>query len=129
MNTIALDRLLRRAIAERRLIRFALAGRNRIAEPHDYGIHNGQLRLLFYQVGGESSSGKPLGWRWADLDKISGLELLDDTFAGVRATASGRHVAWDELHASVSRGAIAPGAAAHISPVGRAGSSEPNEMP
>jgi hypothetical protein len=98
------DRLLRRAIAARRLIRFTLAGCDRVAEPHDYGIQNGRLRLFFYQVGGNSSSGTPLGWRWADLDKLSALELLDDTFAGARITPSGRHIAWDALLASVSRG-------------------------
>lgn len=111
VDITALDHLLRAAITERRLVRFTLADCNRIAEPHDYGIQNGRLRLLFFQIGGESSSGTALGWRWADLDKISRLELLDDTFAGARATPSGKHVAWDELRASVSRAGDALGAA------------------
>src|SRR5689334_16287421 len=64
-----LDQLLRQAIAERRLISFTLARLERVGEPHDYGIHNGRRRLFFYQTGGRSTGDKPLGWRWADLDK------------------------------------------------------------
>jgi hypothetical protein len=99
---VTVDRLLRQAIAGRRLISFHLGGRHRIAEPHDYGIHKGQVRLFFYQIGGETRSGGPLGWRWADVDKISQLKLLEETFAGARATSSGQHTAWDQLYASVA---------------------------
>jgi hypothetical protein len=103
VDTLTLDRLLRRAIAAHRLVSFRLSERDRIAEPHDYGIHNGRLRLFFYQIGGASSSNEALGWRWADLEKISQLELLEDTFGGARATPSGQHIAWHRLYASVSR--------------------------
>ena len=34
------DALIRRAIAERRLLKLTLNGRVRIVEPHDYGIKN-----------------------------------------------------------------------------------------
>jgi len=44
-------------------------------------------RLFFYQTGGESRSGKPVGWRWAVPSKISPRE---------------RHVKWGVLFASVS---------------------------
>src|SRR5688572_26490488 len=90
------------AIANRRLVTFTLDGRRRIAEPHDFGIIDGQARLFFYQVGGESRSGRPIGWRWAVLDKVAGLRMLDRTFAGTRAAPSGRHVRWDVLVATVS---------------------------
>ena len=116
MDAITLDRLLRQAIAERRLVSFTLTGRHRIAEPHDYGIHKGRPRLFFYQISGESRSNMPLGWRWADLDKVSHLELLDRTFAGPRAAPSGQHVVWDQLYASVStsaHAAITAGGSAH----------------
>jgi hypothetical protein len=96
------DRLLRSAIAERRLVTFVLDGCRRIAEPHDYGVMNGELRLFFYQTGGESRSGRPFGWRWATLAKISGLQALDERFAGPRETPSGRHIQWDTLLATVS---------------------------
>ena len=83
---------------------FTLEGRRRIAEPHDYGVIGGVTRLFFDQVGGESRSGSPVGWRWAECAKIAGLEILHDhpPFAGTRPTVSGRHVHWDALLATVS---------------------------
>ena len=76
----------------------------RIGEPHDYGVIHGEAKLFFYQTGGESRSGRPVGWRWAVLSKISELKLLDDRFPGPRAAATARHVKWDVLFASVSAG-------------------------
>jgi len=97
------DALICAAIAERRLVTFTLDGFRRIAEPHDYGIIDGAPRLFFYQVGGESRSGRPIGWRWGVLSRISGLRILGDTFPGPRSVPSGRHIQWDTLIASVSR--------------------------
>jgi hypothetical protein len=92
-----------RAISERRVIAFSLDGYARVGEPHDFGVIDGETRLLFYQVGGASRSGRPVGWRWAVVARISGLRLLDDRFPGPRPTPSGRHQRWDLLYASVSR--------------------------
>jgi hypothetical protein len=96
------DRLLRSAISGKRLVAFVLDGCRRIAEPHDYGVYRGARRLFFYQVGGDSRSRPATGWRWAILSKVSGLELLDDTFAGPRPAPTDRHVEWDALIATVS---------------------------
>ena len=96
-----LDGLLKNAINEWRLVAFTLAGRPRIAEPHDYGLIEGEARLFFYQIGGESSSGSPLGWRWAVLSKISEFRVLDKHFRGPRPVPSGKHVKWDRLFATV----------------------------
>ena len=96
------DQLLRVAIAERRLVAFSLDGLPRIAEPHDYGIVAGVPRLFLYQIGGESRSGRPLGWRWAALSKVADLRILSDTFPGSRPAPSGRHIHWDKLIATVS---------------------------
>jgi len=96
------DRLLRTAIAERRLVTFVLDGFRRIAEPHDYGVIDGVARLFFYQIGGASRSGRPIGWRWALLPRISELKILPDGFPGPRPAPSGRHVHWDVLIATVS---------------------------
>jgi tryptophanyl-tRNA synthetase len=96
------DQRLREAIATKRLVSFRLEGRRRIAEPHDLGIINGVARLFFYQLGGESRSGRPLGWRWGDLSKISEVQLLDERFSGPRPAPSGRHAHWDVLMATVS---------------------------
>ena len=96
------DQTIRTAIAERRLLSFDLDGLPRIGEPHDYGIRKGVHQLLFYQVGGRSSSGAPLGWRMALLSKIAGMKILERRFAGARAVPSSRHRKWDRLIASVS---------------------------
>jgi hypothetical protein len=105
------DQLLRAAIANKRLVSFTLDGCRRIAEPHDYGIINGVGKLFFYQVGGESRSGRPLGWRWGKLSKVSEVRILDGRFSGPRPAPSGRHIHWDVLIATVSpRLAAQPGA-------------------
>jgi hypothetical protein len=96
------DRLLRLAIRERRVVKFVLDGCERIAEPHDYGIMNGTKRLFFYQVGGQSRSGRPQGWRWAQLKKIEDLQVLEQHFRGPRSAPSGQHVSWDERFATVA---------------------------
>jgi hypothetical protein len=91
-----LDQLLRTAIAETRLIRLRYRDRERIVEPHDYGEHKGIIKILTYQVGG--SSGGPLpNWRWMELEQISDVHLLDQTFPGGRPTLSGKHHKWDKL--------------------------------
>lgn len=91
-----------RAIAARRLLRFVYKGQERIAEPHDYGIQKGSARLLSYQVGGKSSSGKLPAWRWIEVNQISALEVLDRTFPGGRGAASSQHHHWDQLFARVA---------------------------
>ncbi|MBV9746375.1 MAG: hypothetical protein JO099_21675 [Acidobacteriia bacterium] len=88
--------LIWKAIELKRLLRFWYKDRERIVEPHDYGIHKGVVKLFGYQVAGSSSQKLP-NWRWAEQDLISGLELLDRTFAGGRPTKSGKHQKWDKL--------------------------------
>jgi hypothetical protein len=97
-----IDNLLRMAITQRRKIRFWYGGKERIAEPHDYGIQKGQLCLLAYQVAGQSSSGHLPNWRWIDVSRIKDLEVLDQTFAGNRPAPSGQHGKWDQLLLRVS---------------------------
>jgi hypothetical protein len=96
------DRLLRSAIHDRRIVTFMLHGCHRRAEPHDYGIIGGVPKLFFYQVGGRSRSGRPVGWRWAVIAEIEHLAVLDETFEGTRQTGSDRHIEWDVLFATVS---------------------------
>ena len=90
------DELLRTAIQNRRMVRLRYENRERILEPHDYGVQKGCVRLLGYQVGG-SSSGKLPNWRWIDVDGISDLELLSRKFKGGRPAPSGKHHKWDQL--------------------------------
>lgn len=99
----SLDKTIRAAIAGRRLVSFDLDGYPRIGEPHDYGVIKGVRKLFFYQVGGRSSSPRPLGWRWAEIEKVSDLRMLERGFDGPRPAPSGRHQQWDTLFASVSK--------------------------
>jgi uncharacterized protein YeaO (DUF488 family) len=101
-KAIDIDACLREAIAKRRLVSFTLDGFARIAEPHDYGLLDGVAKLFFYQVGGESKSGKPQGWRWGVLDKIADLKILEKSFSGPRPAPTGRHIEWEALYATVS---------------------------
>jgi hypothetical protein len=84
------------AIEQKRLLRFRYRNRERIVEPHDYGIHKGLVKLFGYQVGGSSSQKLP-NWRWAEQDLISDIRLLDRSFPGGRPTKSGKHHKWDKL--------------------------------
>ena len=88
------------AIEQKRLLRFRYKNRERIVEPHDYGIHNGLIKLFGYQVGSSSSQKLP-NWRWAEQDLISNIQLLDRTFPGGRPTKSGKHHKWDRLFITV----------------------------
>ena len=99
--------LLWKAIEERRLIRFQYKNKERIVEPHDYGVQNGCARLFGYQIAGASSHKLP-DWRLMDEEQISGLQLLDKTFPGGRRTPSGTHVKWDKLFIRVKPAAKKP---------------------
>jgi hypothetical protein len=91
-----LDEVLRLAIEHKRLLRLRYRDKDRIVEPHDYGIQNGSTKLLAYQIGG-SSSGRLPNWRWLETDLISNVDLLNQTFPGGRPTPSGQHHKWDKL--------------------------------
>jgi hypothetical protein len=84
------------AIEQKRLLRFRHKARERIIEPHDYGIRNGITKLFGYQVAGSSSRKLPT-WQWAEQDLMFDIEMLDRTFPGGRPSKSGRHHKWDKL--------------------------------
>jgi predicted DNA-binding transcriptional regulator YafY len=90
-----LDQLIRKAIAKKHLIRFRYQEKERIVEPHDYGIQKGITRLLSWQIGGQSSGRLP-GWRWFDVSDMQDVEILDKSFPGNREV-SGKHHQWDEI--------------------------------
>jgi hypothetical protein len=98
----SVDELLRAAITQKRKIRFWYGGTERIAEPHDYGIQNGKVRLLAYQTSGRSRSGPLPAWRLVDVSEMTELELLEKTFLGNRPAPSGRRHQWDQLFLRVS---------------------------
>jgi hypothetical protein len=90
------DELLRAAIEQKRLIQLIYKGKSRIVEPHDYGVHNGSVKLLGYQVGGASSGPLP-NWRWMEVNLISDVGMLNRSFPGGRPSPSGKHHQWDQL--------------------------------
>ena len=90
------DPLLWTAIEHRRLLRLRYQNKERIVEPHDYGVHKGSVKLFGYQIGGSSSHKLP-SWRWMETDLISDVQLLNQTFPGGRQVASGKHHKWDRL--------------------------------
>lgn len=95
------DKLVRRAIAEKRLVRFIYHGKERIAEPHDYGQMKGTDRLFCYQLRGQSTGLLP-NWRLVDVPGISGLEVLKKTFSGSRGAGYDKHLKWDKVYARVA---------------------------
>ena len=95
-----LDKLRRSAIQEPRLVRLRYGNKDGIVEPHDYGVHNGVIKLLAYQVGGASNGPLP-NWRWMETDLISDAEVLEQTFPGGRGAESGKHNKWDKVFVRV----------------------------
>ena len=71
------------AVISKLPIRAIYPGRDRWFCPHRLGRnHAGQIRVLCYQYGGESSSGlesagSPANWRCLALEKLSRVELLN----------------------------------------------------
>lgn len=82
-----LDQLLRTAIEQTRLLRLRYRNKDRIVEPHDYGEHNGVIKLLTYQVGGSSSGPLP-NWRWMETNSpVARPNLSRQTPDGFRQTS------------------------------------------
>lgn len=96
-----LDKLIRKAIRNKQLIRLVYQNKVRVIEPHDYGIHKSVVKLLAYQVRG-SSTGRLPGWRWLEVGGISDAQLMDETFPGNRPPPSGQHHQWDEIFIRVA---------------------------
>lgn len=99
-----LDGQLRFAIAHKRLIRFSYLGAMRVAEPHDYGIQHGEVKLLVYQLLA-LEHGAPRdraeGWRLLYVAKMTGCAVLDEGFPGSRGHRHEDHHAWDVVYARV----------------------------
>jgi hypothetical protein len=79
-------RMVRLAVVNKRPIRAVYHNRERWFCPHRLGRnHEGQTRVLCYQYRGESVSGlqaagSPANWRCLALEKLSGVELLEDAW-------------------------------------------------
>ena len=78
--------LLRLAAARRQAVAAIYDGLPRLLCPHVLGRKSGQLHALFYQFGGSSRSGLPVGpegmgdWRCLAVEKLSEVELRADAW-------------------------------------------------
>jgi len=91
------------AIHDKRLLRFSYNDKLRIVEPHDYGIQKEVVNLFTYQTAGASSSSGLPDWRKFAVQKMSNVEVLDQTFPGGRLVPSQKHQEWDVLFARVDQ--------------------------
>ena len=100
------DKILRFAIANKRLIQVSYTGSVRVLEPHDYGIQNGKTRLLGYQrrVSGNGQRTGIKGWRMLDVSKIGQCVVLGEFFQGSRGASHQRHYVWEVVYARVDGG-------------------------
>jgi predicted DNA-binding transcriptional regulator YafY len=73
------------AIREQHRLGFFYDGHTRVVEPHTFGLdkHNREM-LCGYQTAGTSRSGKPVGWKFFLVAKISGLRTTEEHFATPR---------------------------------------------
>jgi predicted DNA-binding transcriptional regulator YafY len=79
------DELLCLAIRERRLLSLGYGRTLRVVQPHVYGDdHAGDRLLSAYQVSGESASGASRGWKSFRMDRVTSVELTDESFHHAR---------------------------------------------
>lgn len=73
------------AIAQKHVVELHYHWGYRIVEPHVYGRHrDGHELLRAYQIGGQSESHEPVGWKLFRVAEISEVRLLGTRFAGAR---------------------------------------------
>jgi hypothetical protein len=73
------------AIHARQRLSFFYDGHVRMVEPHTFGLDKYDREILCgYQTAGTSASGKPVGWKFFLIAKISRLQPSDERFAEPR---------------------------------------------
>jgi Fic family protein len=99
----SIDERVRFSIENKRLLEVRYKGTRRIVEPHDYGVHNGEERLLVYQLRSvPASAGRPAsGWRLLDVSKVQDCIVLNESFRGSRGTEHTKHMKWEVLYTRV----------------------------
>ncbi len=94
----SLDRLLRYAIENRRLIELSYHDSVRVAEPHDYGVYKGTERLLAFQLRDSvHPSPQAIGWRLFNTSEIQECFVLEKGFSGSRGRMHQSHLVWDAV--------------------------------
>lgn len=90
------------AISDLQLISFIYDGQSRVVEPHTYGVDTkGHWALRAYQVRGYTKLGQLPDWRFFHVDRISGLTILQETFAGPRDGYKRGDKAFDTIHCEI----------------------------
>ncbi len=74
--------VIKQAIISKSSISATYQGYHREMSPHVIGTKNGRKQALFYQFGGESSSGAitpnaKSNWRCMPINELSGVKLID----------------------------------------------------
>ncbi len=98
----SLDARLRFAIANERLIEFKYDGAVRVAEPHDYGLRDGSVKILVYQRQESGQQNDDVFLR--DGDEVfrtyfinsRGDEQMGSTWNYLDITALGRQEDWED---------------------------------
>ena len=73
------------AISRRRLLAFAYHGRDRIVEPHTFGLDRwGRMLLSAYQVECENAAHAPQGWRFFFVEQLTNVRVDARHFVGPR---------------------------------------------
>ena len=75
------NQLITQAIKERHKLLFTYHGKNRVADPHVFGISTkGNEVVLCWQTGGHSSKNDLPNWRMFETHEIQGLRIGDEHF-------------------------------------------------
>ncbi len=73
------------AIHDRSVIEFIYKNRTRIVEPYCHGVSQaGNEVLRAFQIGGDSDSGNPVGWKLYEMSRMSVLRTTGASFVGPR---------------------------------------------
>jgi hypothetical protein len=83
-----------------RLLWLRYRNRDRIVELHDYGEHNGVIKLLTWQIAGSRQQPAPQLAMDGDRSHLR-RSTTHRTFPGGRTSPSGKHHKWDKLFLTV----------------------------
>jgi len=73
------------AIQNRHLLGFRYDGRQRVVEPHVYGVNlKAHAVLSAFQLRGGSASGERVGWKMFLVEEMEDVRMLPDAFPGPR---------------------------------------------
>lgn len=78
--------MIKNAILKKHIVEFYCKGQYIFAEPHAYGIKNGKILLMVYQLHGERTSNRLPQWRDMDVNEIQTFKLSDKHFPGERVS-------------------------------------------